>query len=83
MMVRHLGHHTRSSSKQQRRQISENKNKKTLRNRYNTLTAALELQFRDEHLRQIFAAQVKTRTQKVGESHQEFEEDVKRLVRLA
>ena len=38
------------------------------RNRYSALTAALELRFGDEHLRQVFAAQVKTRTQKVGES---------------
>ena len=53
------------------------------RNRYSALTAALELRFGDEHLRQVFAAQVKTRTQKVGESLQEFEADVKRLVRLA
>ena len=53
------------------------------RNKYSALTAVLELRFGDEHLRQVFAAQVKTRTQKVGESLQEFEADVKRLVRLA
>ena len=38
------------------------------RNRYSALTAALELRFADEHLRQVFAAQVKTLIQKVGES---------------
>ncbi|KAJ3656409.1 hypothetical protein Zmor_015489 [Zophobas morio] len=36
------------------------------RNRWSALTAALELRFGYEHLRQVFAAQVKTRTQKDG-----------------
>ena len=53
------------------------------RNRNSALTAALELQFGDEHLRQFFAAQVNRRTQKVGESLQEFEADIKRLIYLA
>ena len=39
--------------------------------------------FGDEHLRQVFAAQLKTRIQKVGESLQEFEADVKKMVQLA
>ena len=37
-----------------------------VRNRYKALTAALELQFGDEHLKQIFAAPVQTRMQKAG-----------------
>ncbi|KAJ3666299.1 hypothetical protein Zmor_001749 [Zophobas morio] len=53
------------------------------RNRYSALTAALELRFGDEHLKQDFAAQVKVRTQKVGEFLQEFEAGVKRLIRFA
>ena len=53
-----------------------------IRNRYSAPTAALGLPFGDEHLRQVFAAQVKTRTQKVGESLQEFEANVKRVVVL-
>ena len=53
------------------------------RNSYSALAAALELRFGDKHLKQVYAVQVKTRTQKVGESLQEFEADVKRLVRLA
>ena len=37
-------------------------------NRNSALTSALELLFRNEHLKQVFAAQLKTRTPKVGES---------------
>ena len=50
------------------------------RNRCSALTAALELRFGDEHLRHVFAGHVKTRTQKIGESLQEFEAHVKRLI---
>ena len=46
-------------------------------------TTALELRFRDEHLKQVFVAQLKTRTQKVGKSLQEFAVDVKKMVLLA
>ena len=53
------------------------------RNRYSALTAALELRFGDKHLKKVFAAQLKTRIQKTGESLQEFEADIKRLVRNA
>ena len=87
MVVRRLGHLTKSSSKQQR--LWEEEQKATAlviaeedRNRYSPLTAALELRFRNGHLKKVFAAQVKTRIQKAGESLQEFEADVKRLVRL-
>ena len=48
-----------------------------------TLTTALELGFGDEHLKQVFDARLKTRTQKFGESLQEFAADVKKMVRLA
>ena len=47
-----------------------------------TLTTALELGFGDEHLKQVFDARLKTRTQKFGESLQEFAADVKKMVRL-
>ena len=53
------------------------------RNTYSTLTTDLEFRFGDEHLKNVFAAQAKTRIQKAGESLQELEADVKRLVRLA
>ena len=53
------------------------------RNKYSTLTAALEFRLGDEHLKQVFAADVNTKTKRVGESLQEFEANVKRLVRLA
>ena len=60
----------------QRCRYSKPQNNQTLseedRNRYSALTAALELWFGDEHLKQVFATQVKTRTQKAGESLQEF-----------
>ena len=66
-------------------EILQTLSEENLRNRYsyNALTAALELRFGDEHLKQVFAVQVKTRTQKVGEFLQEFEANVKRLVRRA
>ncbi|KAJ3663072.1 hypothetical protein Zmor_007381 [Zophobas morio] len=50
---------------------------------YTALTTALELRFGDEHLRQVFVAQLKSRIQKSSESLQEFAADVKRLVHLA
>ena len=51
--------------------------------KYSALTTALELRFRDEHLKQVFTAPLKTRTQKVVESLPEFAADVKKMVRLA
>ena len=42
----------------------------------------LELRFGDEHLKQVFVTQLKTGTQKVGESLQEFATDVKKMIRL-
>ena len=51
--------------------------------KYSALTTALELRFGNEHLKQVFAARLKTRTQRVGESLQEFAADVKKMVRLA
>ncbi|KAJ3664328.1 hypothetical protein Zmor_008509 [Zophobas morio] len=50
---------------------------------YTALTTALELRVGDEHLRQVFVAQLKSRIQKSSESLQEFAADVKRLVHLA
>ena len=49
--------------------------------KYSALTTALERQFGGEHLKQVFVARLKTRTQKVGESLQEFAADVKKMVR--
>ena len=51
------------------------------RNRYSVLSAAQN--FGDEHLKKVFVAQLKTRIQKTGKFLQEFEADIKRLVRLA
>ncbi|XP_063924728.1 uncharacterized protein LOC135138681 [Zophobas morio] len=50
---------------------------------YTALTTALELRFGDEHLWQVFGAQLKSRIQKSSESLQEFAAHVKRLVHLA
>ena len=44
--------------------------------KYSALTIVLELRFEDEHLRKVFVAQSKIRTQKGGESLQEFAVDV-------
>ena len=48
-----------------------------------SLEAALDLRYGDQHLAQVYQAQLKTRTQKAGESLQEFEAAVERLAHLA
>lgn len=50
---------------------------------YQKLTAALELHFGEQHLQQLFRTQLKTRKQKVGETLQDFEADVRKLMHLA
>ena len=50
---------------------------------YDILTSALELRFGAKHLQQLHQSQLSKRCQKPGESLQEFEVDVNRLVRLA
>ncbi|UYV85033.1 hypothetical protein LAZ67_X004344, partial [Cordylochernes scorpioides] len=47
------------------------------------LMGKLELRYGEQHLRQVYQAQLKLRRQKVGESLQGFEVDVKRLCHLA
>ncbi|UYV68110.1 hypothetical protein LAZ67_5003085 [Cordylochernes scorpioides] len=50
---------------------------------YAMLMRELELRYGEQHLRQVYQAQLKLRRQKVGESLQGFEADVKRLCHLA
>ncbi|UYV71663.1 K02A2.6-like, partial [Cordylochernes scorpioides] len=50
---------------------------------YVSLTSALELRFGDQHSRHVFQSQLKLRRQKMGESLQEFEADLKRLCLMA
>ncbi|UYV61028.1 hypothetical protein LAZ67_1003178, partial [Cordylochernes scorpioides] len=50
---------------------------------YGMLMGVLELRYGEQHLRQVYQAQLKLRRQKVGESLQGFEADVKRLCHLA
>ena len=50
---------------------------------YQTLVAALDRRYGDQHRRQLYQAQIKTRLQRSGESLQEFEADLRRLVHLA
>ncbi|UYV83513.1 hypothetical protein LAZ67_23001287 [Cordylochernes scorpioides] len=50
---------------------------------YAMLMGELELRYGEQHLRQVYQAQLKLRRQKVGESLQGFEADVKRLCHLA
>ncbi|UYV84428.1 K02A2.6-like [Cordylochernes scorpioides] len=47
------------------------------------LMGELELRYGEQHLRQVYQTQLKLRRQKVGESLQWFEADVKRLCHLA
>ena len=47
------------------------------------MEAALDLRYGYQHLTQVYQAQLKSRTQKAGESLQEFEAAVGRLVHLA
>ncbi|UYV61692.1 K02A2.6-like [Cordylochernes scorpioides] len=50
---------------------------------YAMLMGELELRYGEQHLRQLYQTQLKLRRQKVGESLQGFEADVKRLCHLA
>ncbi|UYV66849.1 K02A2.6-like [Cordylochernes scorpioides] len=50
---------------------------------YVSLVSALELRFGDQHSRHVFQSQLKLRRQKLGESLQEFEADLKRLCLMA
>ncbi|UYV84336.1 K02A2.6-like [Cordylochernes scorpioides] len=50
---------------------------------YAMLMGELELRYGEQHLRQVYQAQLKLRRQKVGEGLQGFEADVKRLCHLA
>ncbi|UYV78481.1 K02A2.6-like [Cordylochernes scorpioides] len=50
---------------------------------YAMLMGKLELRYGEQHLRQVYQAQPKLRRQKVGESLQGLEADVKRLCHLA
>lgn len=50
---------------------------------YYTIINALELRFGDQHLTEVYFTQLKARVQKSGESLQEFEAEIERLVRLA
>ncbi len=50
---------------------------------YQHLSQTLELRFGDHYRQEVFRTQVKSRIQKPGESLQEFESEVKRLVSLA
>ncbi|UYV72625.1 hypothetical protein LAZ67_10000094 [Cordylochernes scorpioides] len=50
---------------------------------YVSLVSALELRFGDQHSRHVFQSQLKLRRQKMGESLQEFEADLKRLCLMA
>ncbi|UYV61913.1 hypothetical protein LAZ67_1007048 [Cordylochernes scorpioides] len=50
---------------------------------YALLMGELELRYGEQHLGQVYQAQLKLRRQKVGESLQGFEADVKRLCHLA
>ena len=47
------------------------------------LVSRLEMRYGDAHLEHVYHVQVKNRVQRSGESLQEFESDVARLVRLA
>ncbi|UYV84370.1 K02A2.6-like [Cordylochernes scorpioides] len=50
---------------------------------YAMLIGEFELRYGEQHLRQVYQTQLKLRRQKVGESLQRFEADVKRLCHLA
>ncbi|UYV74057.1 hypothetical protein LAZ67_11001991 [Cordylochernes scorpioides] len=50
---------------------------------YAILMGELELRYGEQHLKQVYQGQLKLRRQKVGESLQGFEADVKRLCHLA
>ena len=50
---------------------------------YAELIKALELRYGDKHLRDVYCTQLRTRRQRSGESLQEFEASIDRLIRLA
>lgn len=50
---------------------------------YDNLVSRLEMRYGDSHLQQVYHAQLKNRHQKYGETLQEFEADISRLVRMA
>ena len=47
------------------------------------LIKALELRYGDKHLRDVYCTQLRARRQHSGESLQEFETSIDRLIRLA
>ena len=50
---------------------------------YNYLVSRLEMRYGDRHLQQVYHVQLKSRQQKSGETLQEYEADIARLLRLA
>ena len=52
-------------------------------NIYAELIKALELQYGDKHLRDVYCTQLRARKQHAAESLQEFEASINRLIRLA
>lgn len=52
-------------------------------NDFKYLVSRFEMCYGDSHLQQVYHVQLKYRLQKRGESLQEFEADIMRLVRLA
>ena len=52
-------------------------------NIYAELIKALELRYGDKHLRDVYCTQLRARRQRSGESLQEFEASIDRLIRLA
>ena len=52
-------------------------------NTYAELIKALELRYGDKHLRDVYCSQLRARRQHSGESLQEFEASIEKLIRLA
>lgn len=50
---------------------------------YEFMTNQLQARFGDGHMKQLYRAQLRTRTQKVDETLQELESDINRLVQMA
>jgi hypothetical protein len=50
---------------------------------YEALVAALDRRYSDQHHKELYRAQLKTRQQKSGESLQQFEAEIRRLINLA
>jgi hypothetical protein len=53
------------------------------RQNYQSMVQLLEMRYGDSHLKQVYRTQLKVRKQKFGESLQEYEADILKLVRLA